>query len=321
MDTMHIILTLLSGLVLFLFAMNYLSDHLKALAGDRMKSFLDRFTSNLLTGIVSGTLVTALLDSSSAVIIMTIALVNARALTFRQAMGVVMGANIGTTLSSQIIAFDVGEYAVFPILTGFVISLAGRNDTVRNAGKVLFSVGLIFFGLHTMEQAVEPLRGSTSFKDWMLSLENPLSGAAVGGLVTLIIQSSSATVGMVVGLGAQKLISLSAAIAVMFGSEVGTCADTLLASAGRSRQAIKTGLFHLSFNAITIVIGLLLIHPFTDLVLLLSSHAPLPRQIANAHMLFNILGVLLFIPVTAPLARLLDRLVINRPHERTTAPA
>lgn len=305
-----VILTLVAGLVLFLFAMNHLSNSLETLAGDRLKTFLDRFTRNLLTGIISGTLVTILLDSSSAVIIITIALVNARALTFRQAMGVVMGANIGTTISSQIIAFDIGKYAALPMVVGFLVSVAAKNKNAKQAGQVLLSLGILFFGLYTMEEAVKPLRDSGSFKDWMLQLENPFSGAAVGGLVTLIFQSSSATVGMVVGLGAQQLITLPAAIAVMLGAELGTCSDTLIASVGRSRAAIKTGAFHLLFNLLSIFLGLLLIHAFTDLVLSISNGVSLPRKIANAHMLFNVLGVLLFAPFASQFDRLLDRIVV-----------
>lgn len=306
MDYGRIILTLVSGLVVFLFAMNYLSDHLKALSGDRMQAFLDKFTRNLVTGILSGTVVTVLLDSSSAVIIMTIALVNARALTFRQAMGVVLGANIGTTISSQLIAFDIGQYAAIPMVVGFVISVAGKSELVRTSGKILLGMGLLFFGLFTIEESVKPLRDSDTFRAWMLQLENPLGGAAVGALVTFIVQSSSATVGMVISLGAQKLITLAAAIAVMLGAELGTCSDTIIACAGRSRQAVKTGIFHLLFNVASIVLGILLIFPFTDLVLLISQKASLPRQIANAHVLFNCLGVLVFAPFASYSEPLLD---------------
>ena len=309
MDYGRIILTLVSGLVVFLFAMNYLSDNLKALSGDRMQGFLDKFTRNLVTGILSGTVVTVLLDSSSAVIIMTIALVNARALTFQQAMGIVLGANIGTTISSQLIAFDIGQYAAIPMVVGLIVSVAGRSEPVRISGKILLGMGLLFFGLFTIEESVKPLRDSGTFRAWMLQLENPLGGAAVGALVTFIVQSSSATVGMVIGLGAQKLITLAAAIAVMLGAELGTCSDTLIACAGRSKQAVKTGIFHLLFNIASITLGLLLIHPFTELVLLVSRQAALPRQIANAHVLFNCLGVLVFAPIAPHLEPLLNRLV------------
>ena len=246
---------IIAGLVLFLYALNKLSDHLKELSGDKMKKVLDKFTSNLFTGIITGIIVTILLDSSSAVIIMTIALVNAHAMTFRQAMGVVMGANIGTTVSSQIFALNIGEYAALPVTAGFLLMVLHKRKLYRDIGAVVFSFGLIFFGLFTMEEAVAPLKDSNYFISWMHSLDTTWKGVSTGALVTLVIQSSSATVGMVIGLASQNLISLSASISVMLGAELGTCADTLVASVGRNRAAIRTGVFHLVFNLITITLG------------------------------------------------------------------
>lgn len=301
------ILILAAGLILFLYALNRLSDALKELTGDRMKKVLDRFTSNVFTGILTGLVVTILLDSSSAVIIMTIALVNAKAMTFRQAIGVVMGANIGTTISSQIFALDIGEYAALPIAAGFLLMVIHKNKVYKQAGMVLFSFGLIFFGLFTMEEAVAPLRNSDYFVSWMHSLDTTWKGVSTGAFVTLVIQSSSATVGMVIGLASQGLISLSGSIAVMLGAELGTCSDTLLATIGRSRDAIRTGLFHLMFNLITIFLGILFLGLFTKLVLLVSGNADLPQKVANAHMLFNTLGVLLL----APFAHWMEKLMLK----------
>ena len=214
---MQTILLLVSGLVLFLYALNTLSDSLRQIGGEKLKVFLDRFTSNLVKGILSGIIVTILLDSSSVVIIMTIALVNSGTLTFRQAMGIVMGANIGTAFSSQIFAMDIGEYAAFPILTGFIMMFFIKNTFYVQLGKVIFGFGLIFFGLFTMEEAVEPLKRANYFVGWLRTLEDPWKGMPVGAVVTVVIQSSSATVGMVIGLASQQLISLPAGIAVMLG--------------------------------------------------------------------------------------------------------
>ena len=304
-----VILPLIGGLILFLYALTYLSDNLESIASDKLRAFLDRFTSNLFTGIATGTVVTVLLDSSSAVIIMTIALVNARTLTFRQAIGVVMGANIGTTISSQIIALDVGKYSSVLMAVGFLTMMLAKRDLFKSLGKVLLGFGLIFFGLYVMEESVEPLRQNGKFAEWMIALENPVKGAGVGALVTVLIQSSSATVGIVIGLAAKKLISIAAAIAVMLGAELGTCSDTLIASIGRSRPAVKTGIFHLFFNLVSIMLGLLFFSPFVSLVELLSSQAPLQRQIANAHLLFNGLGVVLFLPFIPLIERTLNRLI------------
>jgi phosphate:Na+ symporter len=283
-------------LILFLYALNNLSQGLKDVSGDKLKIFLDRFTNNVFKGVISGIIVTILLDSSSIVIIMTIALVNSRSLTFRQAMGVVMGANIGTTFSSQIFALDIAEYAAIPILAGFILMFFSKKKFHVNLGKVIFSFGLIFFGLFTMEQAVEPLKEGNYFTEWLHSLENTWKGMITGTVVTIAIQSSSATLGMVIGLANQDLITITAGIAVMLGAELGTCADTLVASIGRSRAAIKTGLFHLSFNVVTILLGMLALPYFTELVMWISNGMSTSQTIANAHMLFNGLGVLTMLP-------------------------
>ncbi|HKO80045.1 MAG TPA: Na/Pi symporter [Chitinophagaceae bacterium] len=293
---MNSILLIFTGLVLFLYALNNLSLGLKDVSGDKLKVFLDRFTNNVVKGILSGIVVTVLLDSSSVVIIMTIALVNSKALTFRQAMGVVMGANIGTTFSSQIFALDIGEYAAIPIGVGFILMFFFKKNFLNSLGRVIFSFGLIFFGLFTMEQAVEPLKESDYFVSWLASLDNPWRGMFTGTFVTIVVQSSSATVGMIIGLASQNMISIAGGIAVMLGAELGTCADTLVASIGRSRAAIKTGLFHLLFNICTIILGMLLLPFFTQLILYISKGASLSQTIANAHMLFNGLGVLLMLP-------------------------
>ena len=302
-----IIFPLVGGLILFLYALHYLSSNLENAASDKLKLYLDKFTSNLFSGIASGTIITILLDSSSAVIIMTIALVKSKALTFRQAMGIVMGANIGTTISSQIIALDVGQYASVLMAIGFLVMMLTQNQVYKNIGSVLLGIGMIFFSLLLIEESVAPLKDSSSFQGWMVALENPWKGAGIGALVTVIVQSSSATVGMVIALGTKKLISITAALAIMLGAELGTCSDTLLASIGRSRPAIKTGLFHLAFNLLSILLGLSLFKPFVNLVLLLSGTAPLARQIANGHVLFNILGVLMFLPLVSVMERLLNQ--------------
>ncbi len=307
-----ILLPLIGGLILFLYALNYLSESLEAVADDKLRFYLDKLTRNLFTGIVSGTIVTVLLDSSSAVIIMTIALVKSKALNFRQAIGIVMGANIGTTISSQIIAMDVGKYSSVLMAVGFLLLMVGRKQILKNIGRVLLGFGLIFFGLYVVEESVEPLRESAGFTEWMLSLESPLKGVGIGALVTVIVQSSSATVGMVIALGAKKLVTIHAAIAIMMGAELGTCSDTLLASIGRSRQAIKTGLFHLFFNIISIVLGLLLFDYFVQLVLAISGNASLGREIANAHLFFNCLGVLLFIPFVPLMEKLVNHIIKER---------
>lgn len=306
-------LLLLAGLILFLFALNYLSDGLRALSGEKLQTYLARLTRNVFTGILAGVVITTLLDSSSVVIIMTIALVNSGLLSFRQAMGVVLGANIGTTFSSQLIALDIGEWAGLPMLIGFLLLIVPKRERLRQWGQVILGVGLLFLGLFLMEEAVEPLRKLPDVARWMKGLETPWRGVLTGAGVTVLLQSSSATVGMAVVLAGQGLLTLPAGIAVMMGAELGTCADTLVASVGRSRAAVKTGLFHLTFNVLSILLGLLLIGPFTDLIGVLSAGAAPGRQLANAHVLFNTVGVLLMAPLVPLAAGWLERWLPETP--------
>jgi phosphate:Na+ symporter len=321
---MEIILILTGGLGLFLYAINNLGNTLKNLLGDKARHLLNKFTGNIFTAILSGTIITVLLDSSSAVIIITIILVNSGALTFRQAIGIVMGANIGTTFSSQLIALDIGKYSPVPILIGLILTMIARSERISATGRVLLYFGILFFGLYTMERAVEPLKDDARFLRWMVALENPVRGSFTGALVTFIIQSSSATVGMVITLAKKGLISLAGSIAVMLGAELGTCSDTLIATIRGNRQAIRTGVFHLLFNFTSIMIGLLFFPLFVQGIERISNGASLEQKVANAHMLFNLLGVVLFLPLAGFMERLLvtcipDKIPAPLPGAITTA--
>ncbi len=315
----EIILSVLTGLALFLYAVGNLSETLKDVVSNKARNLMVRFTRNLFTAILTGTVITIILDSSSAVIIMTIVLVNAKILNFQQSMGVVMGANIGTTFSSQLIALDVGKYSAIPLAIGLILMMVSKTKILTDVGRLLLFFGILFFGLYTMERAVEPLRGHPSFLAWMESLENPIRGALSGAVITLVIQSSSATVGMVITLAKKGLISLAAGIAVMLGAELGTCSDTLLATINSSRQALKTGLFHLIFNIVSIVLGLIAFVPFVSLIDQYFGEQDLKNQIANAHVIFNVMGVLLFFPFVPLFERLLNKWIKEKPGEVSTS--
>lgn len=304
----EIILSIIAGLVLFLFAVSSLSDTLQTAIGAGAAKWIQRFTSNTFSSLIVGTVATTILDSSSAVIIITIVLVNSKVLTFRQAMGVVLGANIGTTVSSQIIAMDVGKYSPIFLLIGFILLIIAKSDKVNNIGRVILYFGVLFFGLYTMENAVEPLKDEAFFTEWMKKTENPILGAIIGAIVTLVIQSSSATVGMAIILSKKGFLTLTGGVAVMLGAELGTCSDTLLATIKGSRQALKTGLFHVTFNLFSIILGLLLFYPFVEFVKFVSNGASIERTVANAHMLFNIMGVLVFVWTIPLFERILNRL-------------
>lgn len=305
-DGLRITLLVLTGLTVFLYAVDRLSEALRGLASDRLEQVLHRWTRHLLSAVAIGTLVTVLLDSSSAVIILTIVLVNSGAMRSRNALGVVLGANIGTTFSSQVIAFDIGEWSAAPMALGLVLMHAGRSPRWKGIGEAVFCFGLLFAGLFMMGHAVTPLKGHPSFATWMEGLEHPVRGALIGGLVTLVVQSSSATVAMAITLAKQGALTLAAGIAVMLGAELGTCSDTLLATVRCRRPALRVGLFHLGFNLVTIVLSLLMMDPFTRLVVRLSAGSDVARSIANAHMLFNVLGVLLVLPFVPAIARAME---------------
>jgi phosphate:Na+ symporter len=231
-----------------------------------------------------------------------------------QSLGVILGANIGTTISSQLIALDVARYAPLALALGLGIGVLGhRRGSARTqqAGTALFGLGLVFFGLAQMGAAVEPLKQSGRFAAWMAGLERPLVGLAAGALTTLVIQSSSATLGIAITLASQGLLSLPAGVAVMLGAEIGTCADTLVATLGRSREALRAGVFHLAFNVASAAVGLAFVAPLARLAQSLGGDAA--RQIANAHVAFNVLGVVAALLVLGPAARALERLLPARP--------
>ena len=312
----EVVLGMIAGLVLFLYGVSRLATGMRAVAGDRMRRLLERATTNRYAGVASGTLATAVLDSSSVTIIMVIALVDAGLLSFQNSLGVILGANIGTTISSQLIALDVQRYSPVVLAFGLLLLVAGRTETWRQTGAAVFGVGLIFFGLAQMGTAVEPLKQSVRFADWMQQLENPLVGVAAGAIITLVLQSSSATVGIAITLAAQGLLSLPGGVAVMLGAEIGTCADTLLATLGRSREAVRAGIFHLLFNVVTVAVGVMLLQPLVTFVTSLGGDSA--QQLANAHVTFNVIGSMAVVLFLAPIGRALHRLVPPAGSERQT---
>ncbi|MEJ7605810.1 MAG: Na/Pi symporter [Bryobacteraceae bacterium] len=307
MDT---ILGLLGGLALFLYAMAKLSDTLKPLAGDRMKSMLAKLTTNAVAGVVTGCVATTILDSSSVTIILVIALVHAGALTFEQSMAVILGSNIGTTVSSQLFATQIDRWAPLIMIAGLVIVVLLRGKAHDQYGYAVFFLGLLLYGLHLMGLAMEPLAESASFERWLKGLESPVYGACIGALATAIIQSSSAFMGIVVKLASAGLMTLPAGIAVMLGAEIGTCLDTLVASVGRSREAIRAGMFHLIFNLTTVTLGLIFYRQLAAVAGWLPA-GNVAQQIANAHVFFNVAGALLFLPFLTLCASALKTLITD----------
>lgn len=307
----------LAGLVLFIFGVTRLSEGLEEMGTERMKSFLSKCTTNRFAGVLTGAVATTVLESSSVTIIMVIAMVSAGVLTFVQSLGVVLGSNIGTAVGAQIISLEIEKYIPILMFAGLLLLLAGRGRMLKNLGIVLLGFGLMFYGLEAVDEAMKPFRDYQPFIDLMQTLgKNPLLGAVVGAVFTLIIQSSSATVAIVITLAGSGLISLPAGVAIMLGAEVGTCADTLVATIGRGRSALRTGMFHLLFNLISAILGIIFAPLLVQFVLGVSGSAGVGRQVANAQILFNLIGVVVAVAFLPMIARLLEKLVPDVPGDR-----
>ncbi len=289
-----VILHLLGSLALLLYGLEILSSSLQKLNKEKITKFLLKFSKNPARGIATGTTATTLLGSSSVTIIILIAFVDGGLISFSNSIGVVLGANIGTTISSQIIAFNIGQYAAIGLFIGVMGNLFFKKEQVKFYFNILCGFSLIFYGLHLMETAVYPYRESSEIISWMAELRNPLYGAAIGALVTAIIQSSSATIGIAIVLTSQGILGLEGGIAIMLGAEIGTCLDTLIASIGRKKEAVKLGIFHLGFNVISVIFGLIFFSSLLQVTIGLAPEASPERKLANAHLIFNCISVLVY---------------------------
>ncbi len=319
-----LLMGLFGGLALFLYGMDQLSESLKSVAGGRMKGLLSRLTKNRFTAAFSGALVTAVIQSSSVTTVLVVGFISAGLMTMVQSVGVIMGANVGTTVTAQIVAFKVTEYALLLVAVGFAVRFFSRRERMRHQGMIVLGLGLIFFGMSVMGDAMDPLRSSPLFIDLMKGMEAPFLGILIGALFTALIQSSSATTGVVIVLAAQGFITLPAGIALAFGANVGTCVTALLASVGKPREARRAAAVHVLFNVLGVMIWLPFIEQLAGLVGVLSPSAEhltgldrlaaeTPRQIANAHTLFNVANTVLFLPLAGVFARTVERLIPERP--------
>lgn len=311
------------GLALFLLGMEQMTAALKAVAGTRMQSILGRLTANRFRGALVGAMVTAVIQSSSVTTVLAVGFVSAGLMTFGQSIGVIMGANIGTTITGQIVAFKVTKLALAFVAVGFTMVFLARREKQKQYGSILLGFGLIFFGMNVMGEALLPLRSYQPFLELMQRMENPLLGIAVGALFTALIQSSSASIGIVIVMASQGFISLPAGIALALGADVGTCVTAMLASLGKPRVAIRAAVFHVLFNVVGVLLWVGFIDQLRDLAMLVSPQqngltgvarmaAETPRQIANANTLFKVTNTLLFIGFTPQLARLVSWLVADR---------
>lgn len=315
---------LLGGLSLFLFGMGMMTDALKALAGDGMRKVLGRLTGNRFTAALTGALVTAVIQSSSVTTVLVVGFITAGLMTLTQSVGVIMGANVGTTMTAQIIAFKVTDYALWLIVLGFMLQFVSKRDSLRQSGGMIMGLGLIFFGMGMMSDATHPLRTYEPFIDIMKRMDNPLIGMAVAAAFTALVQSSSATTGIVIVLAAQGFITLEAGIALAIGSNIGTCATALLAGLGKPRPAVQAAAVHVLFNVAGALLWVGLIDQLALIVREVSPARPdlsgaarlaaeTPRQIANAHTFFNVANTVVFIWTTSLMAWLVRKILPDKP--------
>ncbi|MBS4218615.1 Na/Pi cotransporter family protein [Bacillus sp. FJAT-49711] len=312
MDLQTILFMFFGGLGIFLYGIKSMGDGLQKVAGDGLRELLDRFTTRPIMGVLTGIVVTGLIQSSSATTVLTIGLVTAGFMTLRQAIGVIMGANIGTTVTAFIIGINISEYSLPILAFGTILIFFFKNHKVNNFGQVFFGFGALFFGLSLMGDAMKPLRGAQAFSDMMVNLsDNPLLGVGVGTLFTVIIQSSSASIALLQTLYDQGAINLNAALPILFGDNIGTTITAVLASIGASVAARRAAFTHVLFNVIGTILVLLLFIPYTHLVEFFQTTFNLnPRMtIAFAHGTFNVTNTIIQFPFIAVLAWIVTKLI------------
>ena len=293
----ELLLGLLGGLALFLYGMQMMSNNLEAAAGNKMKQILEKLTTNRFMGILVGAGITALIQSSSATTVMTVGFVNSGLMSLNQAVWIIMGANIGTTITGQLIALDVGALAPLIAFIGVVLVVFVKNKKLQHIGGIVAGVGVIFIGMGMMSDAMLPLRDEPEFIQLMTSFKNPLLGVMAGALFTAVIQSSAASIGILQALAVSGVIGLHSAVFVLFGQNIGTCITAVLASVGTNRNAKRTTAIHLMFNVVGTVIFVVLcmVTPFVDWMIATNPANP-AAQIANVHTIFNIATTVVLFP-------------------------
>ena len=313
---MEIIINLMGGLGLFLYGMNLMADGLQKSAGAKLKRIIELLTSNVIMGVLVGALVTAIIQSSSATTVMVVGFVNAGIMTLPQAIGVIMGANIGTTITAQIVSLDIGGLAPMTLGIGIVLYLFAKSSKTKHIAEILIGFGILFTGMDFMKDAVKPLSEFKGFTDALVSFgHQPILGILLGFGITAIVQSSSASMGMLLALSSQGLIPLASALPILYGENIGTCVTSLISSIGASKNARRAATMHLVFNVIgTILFMIVLTKPITMIVTHLDPN-DVSRQIANSHTLFNVINVLILLPFSKLIVKLTMKLVPEKGDE------
>lgn len=308
---------LFGGLALFLAGLDLLSEGLKKAAGDTLKTLLSKMTTNRFFGAVSGAFVTAVLNSSSVTTVLVVSFITAGVMTLSQSVGVIMGANIGSTMTAQLLAFNISSYALLPVAVGFFMSFTAKRENVKYVGMMLMGLGLVFFGMGIMGESMKPLRSYEPFMVMLKSMERPVFGILAGALFTGLVQSSAATVGIAIAMATEGLLSLEAGIALALGANIGTCATALLAALGKPVEAVRAAIVHVIFNIVGVLVWLPIIGLLASLATWVSPDggevAEVPRQIANANTIFNVINTFLFICFTSWFAWIAEKVYPERP--------
>ena len=320
-STLEVIFGLLGGLAVFIFGMNMMSDCLQKAAGEKMKRILALLTKNPILGVLAGALTTAVLQSSSATTVMAIGFVSAGLMNLPQAISIILGANIGTTMTAQIIAFKLSDYIYAIIFIGFIISFVVKSERAKNIGQTIFAFGLLFLGIETMGSVMKPLASSPIFTDMIEQVSHiPVLGVAVGTLMTLVVQSSSATIAVLQNFaeqpgpdGVSSILGLVGAIPILLGDNIGTTITALLASIGQTKDAKRTALAHCIFNISGCFLFIWFVKPYAALIQYISPKgseiAVISRQIANAHTLFNITMTVIWVPLIWLMVKIVMKII------------
>ncbi len=311
----YIIIGLFGGLAFFLYGMEKMSEGMKKTAGDQMRRILAALTRNRVIGMMVGAFVTMVIQSSSATTVMLVSFVQAGLMRFAQSLGVILGADIGTTVTAQLIAFKLTDYALLMCAIGFGMRMMGKSEKIRNCGEIVLGFGILFFGMKLMSDAMKPLRSLPEFIQVLKELENPLLGILVGTAFTALVQSSSAFTGLVIVLAQQGLIGLEAGIPMIFGANIGTCVTAGLASIGATREAKRVALAHVIFKIAGVLLFIFWIPKFAVVIRSITAltGSGTAREIANAHTLFNVgLGVV-FLPLTTVFANMIEKVLPSKP--------
>jgi phosphate:Na+ symporter len=322
-DWLQLGMGLFGGLALFLGGLDVLSEGLKLAAGNTLRTVLQKLTVNRFMGATTGAFVTAVLNSSSVTTVLVVGFVTAGVMTLAQSVGVIMGANIGSTMTAQLLAFNLSAYSLIPVAIGFFMTFASKSDRPKYFGMMIMGLGLVFYGMGLMSEGMSPLRSYEPFLDILASMENPLYGLIAGAVFTGLVQSSAATVGIAIAMASEGLLALPAGIALALGANIGTCVTALLAALGKPTEAVRAAVVHILFNIAGVVIWLPFLTILAEIAIDISPAATglegtaklaaeVPRQIANANTMFNVINTLVFIGFTTWFARLAERLIPDR---------